>query len=149
MIRIALSALLAVACTDATAAGVRCHIVYGGEDFTIDAAPTRDPYRVESVKIGRYFEFRLVYAALPVTGESVKATLYGVSTGTPVPIQQGAWRPPFDSRADGWGFTGYQSVYEPSKSSEIQYWCQHFPGNLPAQAPVPTGQLTPVPPRPQ
>ncbi|MFT3896851.1 MAG: hypothetical protein QM719_04035 [Thermomonas sp.] len=144
-------ALLAFACTDAMASGVRCHVVYGGENFTIDATPTRDPYRVERTKIGKYFEFKLVYAKSPVTGESIKAYVYGVSTGTPVPIHAATWRPPFDARTQAWGFTGYHSVYEPSKSSEFQYWCQYFPGEVPAQpaAPNPTGQLTPVPPRPQ
>jgi len=117
-------ALLALACADAPAAGVRCHVIYGGEDFTVDAAPTTDPYRAENVKIGRYFEFKLVYAKLPVTGESVRAYVYGVSTGTPVPIQAAAWRPPFDAHGEAWGFTGFHSVYEPSKSSELQYWCE-------------------------
>ena len=124
MKRIALSALLAVASANAMATGARCHIVYGGENFTIDAAPTGDPYRVENVKIGRYFEFKLVYAKLPVTGESIKAYDYGVSTGTPVPIHQATWRPPFDTRSETYGFTGFHSVYEPTKSSEFQYWCE-------------------------
>jgi hypothetical protein len=124
MMRACVFALLALAWTDAMASGVRCHVIYGGEDFTVDAAPTSDPYRVEAVKIGRYFEFKLVYAKLPVTGESIKAYVYGVSTGTPVPIEQTSWRPPFDARNDAWGFTGFHSVYEPSKSSEIQYWCE-------------------------
>jgi hypothetical protein len=137
MKRIALFGVLALAFGDAMASGVRCHIIYGGENFTIDATPTSDPYRVENVKIGRYFEFKLVYAALPVTGESIKATVYGVSTGTPVPIQQATWRPPFDPRADAWGFTGFHSLYEPSKSSELQYWCRHFAGDLPAIQPPP------------
>ena len=146
---IALVALLACA-SRAHADSVRCHIVYGGEDFTIDATPTTQPYRAESVKIGRYFEFKLVYATLPVTGDSIRVYVYGVSTGTPVLIHQGGYVPPFDARGDGAGFTGYHSVYEPSKSSEIQYWCQYYAGDLPArQAPVPTEQLTPVPPRPQ
>ena len=150
MKHIVIVALLALASTDADASGVRCHIIYGGENFTIDATPTNDPYRVEDVKIGRYFEFKLVYAQSPVTGESIKAYVYGVSTGVPVPIHQATWRPPFDARADAWGFTGFHSLYEPSKSSEIQYWCQYFAGDMPAaQAPTPTGQLTPVPPKPQ
>ena len=123
MNRAAVFALLALACSDAMAAGVRCHVIYGGENFTVDAAPTRDPYRAESVKIGRYFEFKLVYAKLPVTGESIKAYVYGVSSGTPVPIHQATWRPPFDA-PDAYGFTGFHSLYEPSKSSEIQYWCE-------------------------
>ena len=139
MKRIAAFAVLALACTDATAAGVRCHVVYGGENFTVDATPTAEPYRVENVKIGRYFEFKLVYARQPVTGESIKAYVYGMSSGEPVLIHQGAWRPPFDPRADGWGFTGFHSAYEPSKSSEFQYWCQYFPGDMPA---------VPVPPKP-
>ena len=45
MKRIAAFALLALACTDATASGVRCHVIYGGENFTVDATPTTDPYR--------------------------------------------------------------------------------------------------------
>lgn len=135
MKRIALSALLAIASANAMAGGVRCHIIYGGENFTVDATPTSDPYRVETVKIGRYFEFKLVYATLPVAGESIKAYVYGVSTGVPVPIHQGTWRPPFDARADAWGFTGFHSLYEPSKSSEIQYWCRYFPADLPAIQP--------------
>jgi hypothetical protein len=121
---LAISALLMLACTDAAASGARCHITYGGENFTVDATPTSDPYRVETVKIGRYFEFKLVYAKLPVTGESIKAYVYGVSTGTPVPIHQATWHPPFDARPDAYGFTGFHSLYEPSKSSEIQYWCE-------------------------
>ena len=126
MKHIVIVALLALASTDADASGVRCHIIYGGENFTIDATPTNDPYRVGNVKIGRYFEFKLVYAQSPVTGESIKAYVYGVSTGVPVPIHQATWRPPFDTRADSPGFTGFHSLYEPSKSSEIQYWCVYL-----------------------
>ena len=150
MKHIVIVALLALASTDADASGVRCHIIYGGENFTIDATPTNDPYRVGNVKIGRYFEFKLVHAKLPVTGESIKAYVYGVSTGVPVLIHQATWRPPFDARSEAWGFTGFHSLYEPSKSSEIQYWCQYFSGETPAtQAPMPTGQLTPASPKPQ
>ena len=147
MKRAALFAALMLASCGAIASGARCHIVYGGEDFTIDATPTTQPYRAESVKIGRYFEFKLVYAVQPATGASIKTYVYGVSTGVPVPIHAAGFRPPFDGRG---GFTGYHSVYEPSKSSEIQYWCQYYAGELPPrQAPVPTAQLTPVPPSPQ
>ena len=150
MKRAALFVTLALAGNGADASGVRCHIVYGGEDFTIDATPTTQPYRAESVKIGRYFEFKLVYAVQPATGASIKTYVYGVSTGVPAPIHAAGFRPPFDGRGEGGGFTGYHSVYEPSKSSEIQYWCQYYADELPPrQAPVPTAQLTPVPPSPQ
>ena len=48
----------------------------------------------------------------------------GMSSGDPVLIHQASYRPPFDAREANWGFTGFQYVYEPSKGSELQYWCQ-------------------------
>ena len=117
----------ALACGTAAADGVRCHIIYGGEEWTVDAAPTTTPYQVAGRKIGRYFEFKLVYADLPTTGRFIRVYTYGMTTGDPVLIHQATHRPPFDERADAYGFTGFQSVYEPSKSSELQYWCQYLP----------------------
>lgn len=116
-----------LACGVAQAATARCHLIYGGEEWTVDATPTATPYAVEGRKIGRYFEFKLVYADLPTTGKSIRAYTYGMSSGDPVLIHQATWRPPFDARKDAYGFSGFQYVYEPSKSSEIQYWCQHLP----------------------
>ena len=127
MKRIAACVLLGLACSDAAAASARCHIIYGGEEWTIDAAPTAQPYRVEGKKIGRYFEFKPVFANQPATGQSISIYTYGMSTGDPVLIHQALYRPPFDERADGYGFPGFQYVYEPSKSSELQYWCEHLP----------------------
>ena len=45
MKRIAACVLLGLACSDAAAASARCHIIYGGEEWTIDAAPTGQPAR--------------------------------------------------------------------------------------------------------
>jgi hypothetical protein len=115
-----------LACDAAQAAAARCHIIYGGEEWTVEAAPTADPYKVEGRKIGRYFEFKLVYAELPTTGAFIRAYTYGMSSGDPVLIHQATWRPPFDARTDDYGFSGFQYVYEPSKSSELQYWCEHL-----------------------
>lgn len=116
-----------VAAGAARADTARCHVIYGGEAWTIDASPTADPYRVAGHKIGRYFEFKLVYADLPTTGRFIRAYTYGMTSGDPVLIHQATYRPPFDGRADAYGFTGFQYVYEPSKSSELQYWCEHLP----------------------
>ena len=121
-----LCALLASASAHAATATARCHIIYGGEEWTVDATPTATPYTVEGRKIGRYFEFKLVYADLPTTGTFIRAYTYGMSTGDPVLIHQATWKPPFDARRGDYGFTGFQYVYEPSKGSEIQYWCQYL-----------------------
>ena len=106
---------------------VRCHVIYGGEHWTLDAAPTSTPYQVRNQKIGRYFEFKLINAELPNTGRFVRIYTYGMSSGDPVLIHQASYRPPFDAREANWGFTGFQYVYEPSKGSELQYWCQFLP----------------------
>ena len=117
----------ALACGTAAADGVRCHIIYGGEEWTVDATPTAAPYRAEGRKIGRYFEFKLAYVDQPATGKSIRVYTYGMSTGEPVLIHQALYRPPFDVREGDYGFSGFQYVYEPSKSSELQYWCQYLP----------------------
>jgi hypothetical protein len=115
------------AATAAHANTVRCHLIYGGEEWQIDAQPTAQPYTVASRKIGRYFEFKLVFADLPDQGQFVRTYTYGTSSGTPVLIHQASFKPPFNPRTGDWGFTGFQYVYEPSKSSELQYWCQWLP----------------------
>ena len=123
----ALAASVLLASSAAHAASARCHVIYGGEDFTVEATPTAEPYRVAGRKIGRYFEFKLVYAGQPATGAFIRAYTYGMTTGEPVLIHQATYAPPFDARTDGYGFTGFQYVYEPTKSSELQYWCEHRP----------------------
>ena len=117
----------AFASVDARAETVRCHVIYGGEEWTVDAVPVSTPYQVPNRKIGRYFEFKVVFADLPSSGRFIRTYTYGISTGDPVLIHQASFRPPFDARGGDWGFTGFQYVYEPSKSSELQYWCRLLP----------------------
>ena len=126
MKRAALFVALALAGNGADASGVRCHIVYGGEDFTIDATPTTQPYRAESVKIGRYFEFKASYVAAPERAAAINLYVYAIASGEPVPIHQAKHRPPFLASGGPHGFTGLHFVYEPSKGSELQYWCERL-----------------------
>lgn len=125
---IAIAAIvLLVASAGAQAGDVRCHVIYGGEEWIVDAAPTATPYKAANQKIGRYFEFKVVQAELPSVGRFVRVYTYGISTGDAVLIHQASFRPPFDPQPGDWGFTGLQYVYEPSKSSELQYWCRMLP----------------------
>jgi hypothetical protein len=116
---------LMLACGTANAGTARCHVIYGGENWTVDATPTDQPYRVEGKKIGRYFEFKLVYVDLPATGAAIKVYTYATISGESVLVHQATHRPPFDTRSEPFGFTGFNYVYEPSKGSEFQYWCEH------------------------
>ena len=121
----ALAALLAGG--HASADSVRCHIIYGGENFTVIAPPTADPYRVEGQKIGRYFEFKAAYVTSPADNAAISLYVYATSSGESVLIHEVKF--PFDIGvgASQWGFTGFHYVYEPSKSSELQYWCEKTP----------------------
>ena len=122
------ASMTALACTPyALADDVRCHIVYGGEAFTVDAAPTDRPYSAAPRKIGRYFEFKAVYVSAPPHAAAINLYVYAIASGEPVPIHQAKHRPPFVAPGARYGFTGLNFVYEPSKGSELQYWCEQRP----------------------
>lgn len=102
---------------------VACHIIYGGENFTVTARPTGDPYAVRGEKIGRYFEVRVSYVTEPADLAALSIYVYATSTGESVLIHQAKYLADVQNAAGPWGFTGFHYVYEPSKSSELQYWC--------------------------
>jgi len=106
---------------------VNCHIIYGGENFSVVAQPTSDPYRVEGRKIGRYFEFKAVYVTQPADLAAISLYVYATSSGESVLIHQVKYTASVTNAATPWGFTGFHYVYESSKSSEIQYWCEKAP----------------------
>ena len=100
-----------------------CHVIYGGENFEVPVEETADPYRVPSRAIGRYFEFKAVYVPAGQPHAVLSLYVYGMASGEPVLIHQAKFAPPLHDQASH-GFTGFQYVYEPSKSSEFQYWCE-------------------------
>jgi hypothetical protein len=122
---VALIALLGAA--PAFADSVTCHIVYGGENFTVVAQPTDAPYQVRGEKIGRYFQFRASYVTSPADLSALSIYVYATASGESVLIHQAKYPAAVMNAAQPWGFTGFHYVYEPSKSSEIQYWCEKTP----------------------
>ncbi len=118
---------LLLATMPAFADSVSCHIIYGGENFTVTAQPTDDPYRVKGEKIGRYFEFKVSYVTSPADLAALAIYVSATSSGESVLIHQAKYRADITNAAGPWGFTGFNFVYEPSKSSEIQYWCEKQP----------------------
>ena len=119
---LAILALLAAA--PCFADSVTCHIIYGGENFTVAARPVDDPYGVKGEKIGRYFEFKVAYVTAPADLAALSIYVYATSSGESVLIHQVKYPAAVKNDAKPWGFTGFHYVYEPSKSSEIQYWCE-------------------------
>ena len=111
----------------AFADSVHCHIIYGGENFSVVAQPTNDPYRVTGQKIGRYFEFKATYVAKPAEIAAISLYVYATSSGESVLIHQAKFAAGIGNAASPWGFSGFNYVYEPSKSSELQYWCEKTP----------------------
>lgn len=110
----------------AAAAGdsVTCHIIYGGENFTVEARPAAEPYSLQGVKIGRYFEVKVSYVTTPAEFAALSIYVYATASGESVLIHQAKYPADIRNAAGSWGFTGFHYVYEPSKSSELQYWCE-------------------------
>jgi hypothetical protein len=104
-----------------------CHVIYGGENFTVKAQPTSDPYAVRGEKIGRYFEVKVSYVTAPVEFAALSVYVYATASGESVLIHQAKYPADVRNARGPWGFTGFNYVYEPSKSSEIQYWCEKLP----------------------
>ena len=101
-----------------------CHVIYGGENFTVKAQPTGDPYSVRGEKIGRYFEVKVAYVTAPAGFAALSVYVYATASGESVLIHQAKYPADVPNAPGPWGFTGFNSIYEPSKSSEIQYWCE-------------------------
>jgi hypothetical protein len=111
----------------AFADSVHCHIIYGGENFSVFARPSSDPYHVTGQKIGRYFEFKAAYITAPAGFAAISLYVYATASGESVLIHQAKFAPEVTNAAAPWGFSGFNYVYEPSKSSELQYWCEKAP----------------------
>mgnify|MGYP003693607189 CR=1 FL=1 len=76
-------------------------------------------------KIGRYFEFKAAYVTVPADLAACPSTFTRPRAANPVLIHQAKYRRGHHERARATeGFTGFNYVYEPSKSSELQYWCR-------------------------
>ncbi len=101
------------------AAAVTCHYTYGGETRALTARVTDNPYTVAPVKIGSYFLLRVVLE----TGTAAKIYTYADRDEGPVLIHLSEHPLPLATRRHAPGFTGYQSVYEPMRDGELQYWC--------------------------
>jgi hypothetical protein len=119
--------LAALFASPAFADAVSCHIIYGGENFPVIAQATRDPYKASGQKIGRYFEFKAVYVTQPVELAAISLYVYATSSGESVLIHQAKYAAGVANGTGPWGFSGFNYVYEPSKSSELQYWCEKTP----------------------
>ena len=122
-----LTCLMLLTALPAAADSVTCHIIYGGENFTVIARPTSDPYGIKGEKIGRYFEFKAAYVTAPADLGAIALYVYGIASGEAVLIHEAKYSPGVGNGAAPWGFTGLQYVYEPTKSSELQYWCEKLP----------------------
>jgi hypothetical protein len=116
--------LIALLAAPVYADAVTCHIIYGGENFSAVAAPTSDPYTVQGQRIGRYFEFKVSYVAAPTEFSAISIYVYSTVSGESVLLHQAKYPADAGNSAGPWGFTGFNYVYEPSKNSELQYWCE-------------------------
>src|SRR6185295_1040421 len=124
MLRKVIVAFALASTAPAFADSVVCHVIYGGENFTVTGQPTPDPYTVKGEKIGRYFEVKVSYVTAPANLAALSIYVYSTASGESVLVHQAKYPATVSNAPGPWGFTGFNYVYEPSKSSELQYWCE-------------------------
>lgn len=108
----------------ASAEQVVCHYTYGGESKILAAQPVASPYAVTGIKVGSYFQLRLVFQNQPAETAAVKVYTYVDRDQGPALIHQATFPyPPAGAAAGRYGFSGLHYVYEPVRDSELQYWC--------------------------
>ncbi|BCB25459.1 hypothetical protein SKTS_03450 [Sulfurimicrobium lacus] len=121
----ALVVALLVSLNAAAGEQVVCHYTYGGETQVLAARPVQSPYAVKGIKVGSYFQLRLVFQDQPAALAAIKIYTYVDRDEGPTLIHQASFPyPPPGNRASRYGFSGLQSVYEPVRDSELQYWCE-------------------------
>jgi hypothetical protein len=119
-----LGALVVLFSTTLQAEQVVCHYSYGGETRQLVAPPVASPYAVKSIKVGSYFHLRVVFQKQPADLASIKVYAYADRDEGLVPVHQASYPyPPPRSGAAPYGFTGRHLVYEPTRDSELEYWC--------------------------
>ena len=105
-----------------------CHLTYGGETRTLRARPVSSPYTVPVQAIGSYFLFRMVFQKEPRELAAIKLYVFTDRDSGPVPIVQATHPYPAPAlKKARYGFTGLNSVYEPIRDGELQYWCELSP----------------------
>lgn len=125
-----MTALLALLSAGASQAqNVRCHMTYGGVTKAFVIAPVASPYDAPLQAEGSYFAFRVVNQTEPLDLASVKVYVYASLDSGPRLIQQATWlasESPQSGTQRPHGFTGLQTVYEPVRDGELQYWCERL-----------------------
>ncbi|GAB3242142.1 hypothetical protein [Chitinimonas naiadis] len=117
-------ALLLAAGTARAAETVNCHVSYGGEVRLLQAEPVDTPYPLPATAIGSYFLFRPVFERSPTAQAAIKLYTYADRDEGAVPIHQASFPYPLRQAPGRYGFTGLQTVYEPMRDGELQYWCE-------------------------
>jgi hypothetical protein len=115
--------LLLLPVLPAQATSVACHVSYGGETRLIRADSDQSPYDVAPTAIGSYFLFRAVVETRPASLAAVKLYTYADRDDAALPIHQASYPYP-PHNISRYGFTGLQTVYEPLRDGELQYWCE-------------------------
>jgi hypothetical protein len=104
---------------------VACHIEYGGQSIVTRSMPVASSYDVAAIPVGSLFLFRLVVQQAPAEIASVKVYTYFAKGEEPSLIHLARFPyPPEKPGTSLPGFTGRQSVYEPVRGGELQYWCE-------------------------
>lgn len=102
-----------------------CHLLYGGESRLVTARSSTTSYEEPPIAVGSYFQFRIVFQSAPAELAAVRLYTYADEEHGPRLLHLARFPYPAPPQpAAQFGFTGLQSVHEPMRDGELQYWCE-------------------------
>jgi hypothetical protein len=103
---------------------LRCELLQGGDQQTVDVAAVSDPYTVKSVEVNGRFRFKPVFIGSEHAIDYIALNVYYRARRQWVLLHQAKYLPPFNEAAFSPGtLTGVNRVYSPVLGRELQYSC--------------------------
>ena len=98
---------------------LQCQLFAGGEDHAFVFAPTAAPLTARPIDLER-FRFKAIVSLGSDQIEYIKITVFYLSSGQALILQQATYLPPF---AKNQSLTGRQQLYSPDLGRELSYDC--------------------------
>jgi hypothetical protein len=103
-----------------------CIVTHADATTSVRTVPTHEPYAVPNVDINGRFELKVVWVKAPIDEARLAIYTYLPGDDGPVLVHQLKFHPPFPEASPDspYGFTGLQTVYDPTYGRELEYWCR-------------------------
>ncbi|TSE18876.1 hypothetical protein Talka_01906 [Tepidimonas alkaliphilus] len=122
----ALSALAGASASLACAQSLQCHVGWAGASRVLVVAPTPADEPALPLLEGANLSLEVINRLPPAPGAGVTVRTLGRWQGQPYLLHEAHYLPSAPAVGPH-GFTGLQTVREPTRGHLLTYWCEHAP----------------------